>query len=84
MQAVPQRLRPCVTTLAGILRVADGLDRSHFGVVRDVQTRKRGETLTIRVATDGRDAELELWAARRKADVLERALGVRVRVEMGD
>jgi exopolyphosphatase/guanosine-5'-triphosphate,3'-diphosphate pyrophosphatase len=84
MQAVPERLRPCVTTLAGMLRIADGLDRSHFGVVRDLRTRKRGATLTLRVTTDGRDAELELWAAQRKADVLERALEVRVRVEMGD
>ncbi len=84
MLALPERLRPVVAPLAGILRIADGLDRSHFGVVRDIKTTRRGDVLTIRAFTGGRDAELERWAVRRKADVFERALGVRLRVEMED
>ena len=83
MQALAERLRPYVVPLAALLRIADGLDRSHFGVVRDLKVSRRGKTVTIRAAADGRDAELELWAARRKADVFERAFGVRTRIEAG-
>jgi exopolyphosphatase/guanosine-5'-triphosphate,3'-diphosphate pyrophosphatase len=83
MQALAERLRPYVVPLAALLRIADGLDRSHFGLVRDLKVSRRGKTVTIRAAADGRDAELELWAARRKADVFERAFGVRTRIEAG-
>lgn len=84
MQALPDRLRPLVAPLAGMLRIADSLDRSHFGVVHDLRTTRRGDVLTLRASTGGRDAELERWAVRRKADVFERAFGVRVRIEIGD
>jgi exopolyphosphatase/guanosine-5'-triphosphate,3'-diphosphate pyrophosphatase len=84
MQELPERLRPYVEPLAALLRLADGLDRSHFGVVRDLKVTQRGSTVTIRVAVDGRAAaELELWAARRKADVFEKVFNKRIRIAIG-
>ena len=55
---------------AALLRIADGLDRSHSGVVTGFScriTRKRVEFL---LRAKG-DAELELWAARSKRDFFE-------------
>lgn len=61
--------RRTVEILSALLRIADGLDRSHFSVVQDLDV-KLGKPVTIRVYTSG-DAELELWAARNRADLFE-------------
>jgi exopolyphosphatase/guanosine-5'-triphosphate,3'-diphosphate pyrophosphatase len=68
--------RRIIDTLSAMLRVADGLDRSHFAVVRSLQVRL-GSTLTMSLQTAG-DVELELWAAKGRADLLERVLGRKV------
>ncbi len=57
-----------VTRMAALLRIADGLDRSHRGVIKAVRCRDRGRTVEITLFTSG-DCELELWGARRKADL---------------
>lgn len=62
--------RRTVEVLSALLRIADGLDRSHFSVVQDIDV-KLGKPVTIRVYTAG-DAELELWAARNRADLFEK------------
>ncbi|UBV42878.1 Ppx/GppA family phosphatase [Deinococcus taeanensis] len=61
-----------VTRLTGILRVADGLDRSHAGSTRVTGLDRRGEgwRLSVRGATP-----LDLEGARDKADVWARAFG---------
>jgi exopolyphosphatase/guanosine-5'-triphosphate,3'-diphosphate pyrophosphatase len=74
--ALSKPARRQVRGLAAVLRVADGLDRSHFGVVRDVTVRRRGDRLTFSLSTRGEDAALEIWEARRRANLLEKALGV--------
>lgn len=69
-----------VRGLAAILRVAEGLDRTHFGVVRDVRVRESRDATLLQAITAGDDAQLELWEARRRVDLLERLLGKEVRV----
>jgi len=76
MLAKPERR--IVRALSAVLRIADGLDRSHYGVVRDVVALRRGDRLLCQVETDGDDAELELWEARRRASLLGEVLGVDV------
>ncbi len=66
---LPPRLKRVVKLLAAILRIADGLDRTHFSVVQTVDL-KIGTNITIETTTSG-DAELELWAARSRADLFE-------------
>ena len=68
-----------VEVLAGHLRLADALDRSHRQIVRSLQVSGRGNTLRVRCQVSA-DAALELWAAPRRAELLERTLGVKVRV----
>jgi exopolyphosphatase/guanosine-5'-triphosphate,3'-diphosphate pyrophosphatase len=71
-----------VRVLAGILRVAVGLDRTHAGRVEDVTVREgAGGTLTIEVTpATGRDLALELYAANGRADLLSDALSSPVEV----
>lgn len=53
---------------AALLRIADGLDRSHCGVVSGLKTKVGRHHVTITVHARG-DAELELWGARRQMDL---------------
>lgn len=56
--------------LVGILRIADGLDRSHTQCVRDVVVVGDADEITFRLVAD-EPPTLELRHARRKADVFE-------------
>jgi exopolyphosphatase / guanosine-5'-triphosphate,3'-diphosphate pyrophosphatase len=68
-----------VKTLAGILRVAIGLDRSHDGRVRSVMAQLRNDRLVIEaVAKRGKEISLELYTANERSDLLEEVLGKRV------
>lgn len=59
-------------SLAALLRIADGLDRSHHGVVRGIRLARNNGRLELEIESARRDAELELWAATRKAEVWEK------------
>ena len=72
--ALPKRARRAVRWLSAMLRVAEGLDRSHYQLVRELRVRRRGDTFVI-VADASRHAQLELWAGRRRATDLARLLG---------
>jgi exopolyphosphatase/guanosine-5'-triphosphate,3'-diphosphate pyrophosphatase len=58
-----------VRILSALLRVADALDRTHFSIVDTLGVRF-GKVLTIVLRTSG-DAEMETWAAKGRADLLE-------------
>jgi hypothetical protein len=66
--------RSVVWMLAGILRVADGLDYTHGSVVRGLDVRARDDVLEI-TCRSRFDAEAELAQAGKKSDVLARATG---------
>jgi exopolyphosphatase/guanosine-5'-triphosphate,3'-diphosphate pyrophosphatase len=65
-----------VRVLAGLLRIAIGLDRSHDRRVSEVQVHRRGTGLVVEaVPRDGSDLGLELYAANDRRSLLEEALG---------
>jgi hypothetical protein len=66
--------------MAGLLRLADALDRSHRSVVKAVSVLETARGLRLRCDVQG-DAGLEQWSAGRRADLLERALEQPLRVE---
>lgn len=72
--------RRAVKWLSAMVRLAEGLDRSHGQVVRDLRlkTARDGVRIALRVAAD---AELELWAAGRHATALARMLDAAIRFE---
>ena len=76
---LPRRSRKRVRTLAALLRVADALDRTHGRLVRAVRCQVRRKTIELRIEVEG-DPELELWATRRKGDLLESLFGLQLRL----
>ena len=79
--ALPPQQRRKVRVLAGILRLADGLDRSYSQRIRHVQCDVSDKTVTLRLAANG-DPSLEVWGARRKRDLFEETFGRKVRIEV--
>lgn len=79
------RLRPedqeLVRVLAGLLRVAIALDRTHAGLVEDLTTRPAGRTVVVEVRPrPGADLSLELFTAEERKDLLEAVLDRPVRI----
>lgn len=64
----------CVRVLAGILRVADGLDRSHNRVVRGIVCQASDCRVVMTCDVRG-PADAELAAAAKKADLFSEAFG---------
>jgi putative phosphoesterase len=75
--ALAPRDREAVCKLAAILRVADGLDRTHFDVVADVRCDADDETVRVRGFVRG-PAAAEIMAAAKKGDLFERTFARRV------
>ena len=73
--------RRTVRTLAAMVRLAEGLDRSHAQTVAGLDVCPRGDDYLIRLRAAG-DAELELWAAQRHVGPLEAILDRPVRFEV--
>jgi exopolyphosphatase/guanosine-5'-triphosphate,3'-diphosphate pyrophosphatase len=67
--------------MSAMLRIAEGLDRSHYQLVQDLRVIRRRAGVTLRL-TVRRGARLEVWAARRRTDELERLAGQRVRISV--
>src|SRR5436189_274206 len=74
VQALPRAARRVVRGLAALLRTADALDRTHFSAVRRLRVALSTARLVIEIEADAEDAELEPWAAERRADLLARLL----------
>ena len=74
-------LRKTVKTLSAMVRLAEGLDRSHAQALAGIDLYPRGDDYLARLRTAG-DAELELWAAHRHVAPLEDILGKPVRFEV--
>ncbi|MCE9583161.1 MAG: Ppx/GppA family phosphatase [Planctomycetes bacterium] len=63
-----------VKLLAAILRVADGLDRSHAALVDEVRVFPDSGDVTLEIHASS-DPELELYTAARRADLFREAFG---------
>lgn len=62
--------RKTVLGLSAILRIADGLDRSHFSVVKGIKANV-GKSLRLQIAFRN-DPELELWTTERRKKLFEK------------
>lgn len=73
--------REVVGRLAGILRIADGLDRTHSRRVGSVTCAARAGRLLVRVRPSGSaPIDLEIWSAERKKGLFESAYGLDVKL----
>jgi exopolyphosphatase/guanosine-5'-triphosphate,3'-diphosphate pyrophosphatase len=75
--------RDRVLKMIALLRVADGLDRSHAGAVDaiDVKIEKAQVRLLVHARSD---VDLELWGLRRKRELFERVFGVALQLELDE
>jgi exopolyphosphatase/guanosine-5'-triphosphate,3'-diphosphate pyrophosphatase len=78
---LPADLRRAVRLLSSILRLAEGLDRSHAQVISRLDVRDRGEDVLLDLHTAS-DAELEVWSAHQHLAPFEGMLRKPVRVEV--
>jgi exopolyphosphatase/guanosine-5'-triphosphate,3'-diphosphate pyrophosphatase len=76
-----KKRRRTIRVLAAMLRLAEGLDRSHSQPVASLELHDRNEDGLLQLRATG-DAELELWAAARHAAEFERVIGKPLRVEV--
>jgi exopolyphosphatase/guanosine-5'-triphosphate,3'-diphosphate pyrophosphatase len=60
--------------LAGIIRIAEQLERSRDQTVRDLSVSSENGAVVVRAAADAHD-DVAIWSARRAAELLENALG---------
>jgi exopolyphosphatase/guanosine-5'-triphosphate,3'-diphosphate pyrophosphatase len=78
--AMDAERRARVTMLVALLRLADGLDRSHTGVVDGVDVALTPHRIGLSVHATA-DIDLELWGLRRKRELFEKAFGRSLTVE---
>ncbi len=74
LRGLPTAARRAVRALAFMLRIADALDRTHFGVVKDLACSLTPARLAIDVGSADENTDLELWAANRRTSALSRLL----------
>lgn len=76
-EALPPADKRAVRFLGAMVRLAEGLDRSHAQVISKLTVQTGGNRMTVRLTPTG-DADLELWAADRHAAALADVLGVQM------
>jgi exopolyphosphatase/guanosine-5'-triphosphate,3'-diphosphate pyrophosphatase len=70
-----------VKMLAGILRIADGLDRGHNNVVKDININIQDSVYKVNVTpADGKDPTLEVWGANTRKELFEESFGYTILV----
>jgi exopolyphosphatase/guanosine-5'-triphosphate,3'-diphosphate pyrophosphatase len=75
--------RRAVKAMSAMVRLAEGLDRSHSQTLQGLDLYPRGDDYLVRLRTAG-DAELELWAAHRHVGPLEGILGKPIHFEIAE
>jgi exopolyphosphatase/guanosine-5'-triphosphate,3'-diphosphate pyrophosphatase len=75
--------RRIVDVGAALLRLSDGLDRSHAGAVTKVSCRIREDRVKCLLSARS-DAELEIWGARRKMKFFEKVFGRKITFELAE
>lgn len=74
-------LRTRIKKLAGILRVADGLDRSHYQNVQKLEIEISEKNIILNISTLD-EPQLEIWGATRKSQLLEEVTGRKLMINV--
>jgi exopolyphosphatase / guanosine-5'-triphosphate,3'-diphosphate pyrophosphatase len=83
MANVDRASRRCVEVLSAILRIAEGLDRSHLGLVRSValERTKKPDRFVLTITCDA-ECQLEQWGAQNNRELFERIFGAPLVVQV--
>ncbi|GAB4463276.1 MAG: Ppx/GppA phosphatase family protein [Armatimonadaceae bacterium] len=71
-QALSREQQQMVRQLSVLLRIAEGLDRSHLGLVRGVRVWRKGKRVVIQLDAET-EPQMELWYVEQEAAVFEEA-----------
>lgn len=69
-----------IRKLAGILRIADGLDRCHNATCKSIEAEVVDGTMKLRVK-QRRKSPTDIWGAQQKQGLFEEVFGLRVQIE---
>lgn len=77
--SLPENTQQKVKKLAAILRIADGLDRTHSQIVKDISVKQEDDKLIFSLEIDkGTNVDMEKTGFNKKKDLLERVLQLHV------
>lgn len=79
--SLPRPVQRRVVALASLLRISDGLDRSHAGLVKHMEVGLGRKSLTLKLVTEG-NLDLEIHQAERRADLFQDTFLRKVRFEV--
>ncbi|HWB19989.1 MAG TPA: Ppx/GppA phosphatase family protein [Phycisphaerales bacterium] len=77
---LPAKDREIVRRLSAILRIVDGLDRSHAQAVTKLEVRLRKGAAWF-IATAENEPSVDLWGAARKSELFHEAFNLEARIE---
>jgi len=74
--------RALVEKLSSLLRLADGLEKTHAALIKDIKIKPLGNEflMTLRYLTT--PPETELWAAEKRKQVLEDVFKIKLKIEL--
>jgi exopolyphosphatase/guanosine-5'-triphosphate,3'-diphosphate pyrophosphatase len=73
-------IRKRIKKLSAIIRVADGLDRSHYQNVQELDVDLTEDELLLKIKTLD-EPHLEIWGAMRKSHLMKEVIGRKLRIE---
>jgi len=77
MASLPTAARKLVRTLAAIVRVAEGLDRSHLGLVESAQLRVESKPRRASLSLECKsECDLEIWGVQQSRSLFEAVFGL--------
>ncbi len=77
-----ERNKVRVKKLSSILRIADGLDRGHNSIIKDVQIRKSDKEFHFILFTENNLVpQLEIWGANMRKELFEEVFGKKVTIK---
>ncbi len=79
-KSLPQKDRMIVTKLCALLRLADALDTSHAGRVKDVLLEQRGSRWQLQPIGDA-ELMLETWDLEKRKALFQEVFGVSLEIE---
>jgi len=82
LAALGKQERRNLRGLVALLRLADGLDRTHYSVVREISVTRRGRQLVFGLRTGGDDAGMEIWEGHRRGALLSQLLDCAIEFEV--
>lgn len=68
--------------LSAILRVADALDRTHSGNVKNIETHVSDKSVKLYIDSGKQPIDIELWSLERRKELFEELFGKKLRVEL--